>query len=191
MPEETWKDYPEFPQIYEISTFQRVRRKIGSTTTAGTKKSEGHILTPKKDWMGYIHFGLRVGGQKRVWRKRSRMMAITFIPPVKDKPLVNHKNGIKDDDRVENLEWCNRSENCRHSLDVLKNKKQIPPIHKGAAHPKARAILMYDFNGNFIKRYDTVAAAVREDISRRGADKVARGKQKTAGGYIWKYEKQN
>lgn len=56
----------------------------------------------------------------KAWRPH-RLVAMTYIPNPENKPFVNHLNGVRDDNRTSNLEWCTQSENARHSIDVLGN----------------------------------------------------------------------
>ena len=76
------------------------------------------VLTPKIDKDGYCEYGLTINGQLKYVRGH-RIIAETFLSNPNNKPTVNHKNGIKDDNRLINLEWSTYSENNLHRFRVL------------------------------------------------------------------------
>jgi len=117
---EVWRDVPGFEGWYQASSLGRVRsvdRYINQCNN-GTWCDvlyRGKILKPKVDKDGYERLNLRRLGMNAV----HRIVALTFIPNPQAKPQVNHINGQRADNRVENLEWCTNSENHLHAHHVL------------------------------------------------------------------------
>ena len=101
---------------HEVSNFGRVRK---STTK--------RLLHPGLNTYGYPHFSFKYGNKMKCITVH-RAVANAFIPNPQSKPQVNHKNGIKTDNRVDNLEWCTVSENINHAFrtGLWKSKKEIP-----------------------------------------------------------------
>jgi hypothetical protein len=74
------------------------------------------ILGTKVNRLGYKEVALSKNGKTRTVLLH-RLLAIHFIPNPDNLPCVNHKNGIKNDNRLENLEWCSRSYNTKHAYE--------------------------------------------------------------------------
>lgn len=78
-------------------------------------------MNPPKTPAGYFQIGL-YKNNVRYFIGVHRLVAEAFIPNPNNKTCINHKNGIRTDNRVENLEWVTYSENMKHSYSVLKRK---------------------------------------------------------------------
>lgn len=106
---EEWKDVLGYEGLYQVSDEGRIR----SICRQGNALPG--IRKPSLDKDGYLQIGLYDNGECRKW-KVHRLVATTFIPNPFSKPQVNHINGIKTDNRVENLEWVSDKDNKAHAI---------------------------------------------------------------------------
>ena len=143
---EEWKVILEADSCYLISNFGRIKSlsreiKIRYKHKGFTKEK---ILCFGKDKSGYNRIPLISNG-KRITFKVHRLVAKAFVPNPNNKPFVNHINGIKTDNRVENLEWCTASENTKHAynnglIKVSKSENHINAKLTGSQVLEIRAI---------------------------------------------------
>lgn len=103
------EQFKEIVPKYEVSTYGNVKSFM--------KNRKGRLLTPRHNKNGYLCVYIWIGGKPKLYAIH-RLVAQAFIPNPANKPEVNHINGIKSDNRVENLEWCTRSENRQHAYDT-------------------------------------------------------------------------
>ena len=110
------------------------------------KSPKGKILKQSLSNSGYYCLNIKNKGYFI-----HRAIAFAFIPIVKEKNFVNHKNGIKTDLRIENIEWCTKSENNKHAYDT--GLKKYRPLHYkgkcGINHNRSINILIngIEYNG--------------------------------------------
>jgi hypothetical protein len=129
MIEEIWKFHPKCIGYYLVSTFGRVKsveREIYREYKNGKKdmmKTKERIMKMTLTFDGYHQLCVRIEG-KVVCVRTHRFVAETFIPNLENKPEVNHKDGIKTHNFVDNLEWVTAKENVRHAFDTGLNNIQ-------------------------------------------------------------------
>lgn len=124
MKNEIWKKIPNY-SLYEASNMGYIK-----TFNWKNKKVE-KIMKPALDGSGYLRTMLK--GDDGIFHtiKMHRIIAKTFIPNPENKPTINHKNCIKTDNRISNLEWVSISENVKHAY------KQNCMTNKGECNPCA------------------------------------------------------
>ena len=136
------------------------------------KNSRGNIMDNYKvNENGYI----RVYIYNKTYALH-RLIALAFIANPENKCQVNHIDGNKINNSVDNLEWVTNKEN------------QIHKHQTGLGNNFTRKIVQYNLDNIFIKEHKSISSASKEiNISKSCISGVLRGKRKTAGGFIWKY----
>jgi hypothetical protein len=120
---EIWKNVVGYEDCYEVSNLGNVRsikRMVERTSPAGGKSFYTYNSKMLKTCItkkGYLRLGLHLNDVKNN-HQIHRLVASAFIDNPENKEQVNHKNGIKSDNRVENLEWVTNSENLKHSMET-------------------------------------------------------------------------
>lgn len=124
MEDEVWLDIQGFP-FYQVSNYGRIRsltKKVNHS--CGTATKDGKILRQHKTKKGYSCVGLTLNGKVKTKRVH-RLVALTFKENPDKKQTVNHKDGIKSNNNVSNLEWATNTENTRHAWKIGLCSKRI------------------------------------------------------------------
>ena len=131
---EVWKDIPQYEGLYQVSNIGRIKAlpRVRENHTHGVWIQPEQIMATRLNEDGYECVSLTKKNGKRKTEKIHRLVALAFIPNPERKSEVNHKNCIRDDNRVENLEWVTRKENISYTSKCgHKSKKKLRCIDTG------------------------------------------------------------
>jgi len=189
---EIWKNINGY-KYYQVSNLGRI--KTLSRKDIHKRKNQLIVRHKKEKRIkgilkssGYIQVNLFTNSKQYKCELVHRLVGKAFIKNFANKPMINHKDGNKQNNIISNLEWCNLSENIIHSYNVL---GAIPHTSGkiGVLHPKSKAVLQKK-DGKIIKRWDCASDAVREfGFDSGGITKACKGINKQHKGYEWEYEK--
>ena len=184
--EEIWKDIKDYEEKYQVSNTGRVKIKENITQRMNmgvlrNYKQKEIIMKPSENGYGYLKVGLNKNGKY----KNSyihRLVATAFLSNEDNLPQVNHIDGNKHNNCVNNLEWCTEKDNSIHARDVLKITSNTTGIND------IQSVIQIDRDtGVIVKEYDSMTQAQKETgIGHISC--VCRGKRKSAGGFFWKYK---
>lgn len=177
---ESWKKIPEFEGIYEASSNGRIRschRFIKAKKNNGTvycREIKSRILKQFVDKYGYLRVGLIKTNRKQTTTIAHRLVAMAFLKRKILSTQINHKNGIKTDNRICNLEWVTASQNVKHSFCVLgRHQKTSKPVI-GVSEKE-------------IVVFKSIKDAEKNGFTRELLSKCARGLRKSHKGFKWRF----
>lgn len=208
--DEVWKDIEGYEGLYQVSNTGEVK----SLNYRGNGESK--LLKQGTNKKGYKIVSLFKNGKGKSHRVH-RLVAMTFILNPNNYREVNHKDENKYNNNVDNLEWCNAKYNNNYGTRNKRASESLKGKHhsgetkkkiskkmkgennpnygkKGKDSPNSKPILMYDREGDFIKRFDSIGDANEHFGKARGCSVITsclRGRNKTAYGFIFIYADDN
>lgn len=166
--------------IYEISNTGLVRNtKTNRILKYGNKKR-------------YYTVALHQDGERKD-RYVHRLVAQAFLPNPNNLPYVNHLDHDVHNNNVNNLDWCTSSENARHSYENNRREEEYKTkrshVQQIMTNASKKAVIQYDLHNNLIAIYESGVEASRQTgVNSKGISAVCRGKRKTAGNFIWRFQ---
>lgn len=181
---EIWKDVVGYEGLYQVSNEGRVKTLNYKRT--GTER----IMRHETDKWGYFKLSLYKNGKMKSVRVH-RIVAQAFIPNPQNLATVNHKNEIKTDNRVENLEWLSDYDNRMYGTRLAR----ISIANKGKfvnRKDQSKTVLQFTKEGEFVAEFPSLKEVERQlGFNFGNLSNCCRGKIKHSYGYVWKYKEIN
>lgn len=180
---EEWRDVVGYEGEYQVSNCGNVKsmtRRVKTKNGCYAIKT-GKMLAKTLKKKGYLCVNLSSHGKAKCVEIQ-RLVAIAFLPNPNNYPCVNHKDENKENNSADNLEWCTYSYN--NAYGECRKKASESRING----KMSKRVYQYDMNMNLIGEYPSIAEVKR--VFGYNSSKIslcARGKRKSAYGYVWKY----
>lgn len=177
MNKEEWKGVKGFEGVYEVSNRGKVRSvdRVVINLAGNRRFLTGKELKQHLDKDGYYRVVLSKDG-KRHNAIVSRLVAHTFIPNPNKLPIVNHKDEIKTNNHVCNLEWVTSKQNVNYGTSVSRMMKTKGKAVKGVNVLTGEEVF-----------FQSASEAGRNGFTQGNLSACCRGEQSTHKGYIWEY----
>lgn len=172
---EIWKDIDGYEGFYQVSNLGKVR-SLDRYARNG-RFFEGKTLSSCDNGCGYLVVNLQVDGKNKMHTVH-RLVAKAFIPNEHNLPQVNHKDGDKSNNNIDNLEWCNNSMNMKHAYKIGLVERPF------GRKQRSKEIICVETGVHYIDSIEAGKAIKRNSSSIR---ECCRGERKTCGGYHWRY----
>ena len=186
---ENWKDIKGYEGFYQVSDLGRVksleRDVFNSRGIVYHLKEKILVQGSSKD--GYSLVCLSKNGKMKTM-KVHRLVAMAFLPNPENKPQVNHKDEVKNNNVVDNLEWCDISYNANYGTKIERQKQTFKDNCKSGKIKRVKKVFCVELNKTF-----DCAKRAEEELGIWGTliTKVCKGKAKTTGGFHWRYADEN
>lgn len=177
---EEWRDIKGYEGHYQISNLGRVKSLYFKNRQGKIFREK--ILKQNFDNMGYLFVGLSNNGTLKT-TKIHRLVAETFIDNPNNYKTINHINGVKTDNRVENLEWCTQKYNVQQAY-----KNGLGKGKKEWDSPLSKKVNQYTLDGEFIKTWACTKQIERElGFKNSNISACCNGRLVKAYNFIWRY----
>ena len=170
--EEIWKDIEGYEGKYQVSNMGRVK-------SFSLDKKDGKLLKPSPTTYGYLGVHLSLRNKERA-HYIHRLIAQHFIPNPENKKTINHIDGNKQNNGIENLEWATNLENNLHCIE-----NNMKPNHRSGRNYKGK-IQVFDGSGNLIDELSGHADMVSKGYDAGSVCRYIRGERKHSKGFIFK-----
>lgn len=169
--QEVWKPIPGYSGLYEVSILGRVKSLY---------RVKGLICKPRDNGKGYLYVQLYAQG-RGTKKYIHRLVVIAHIGAIPEGTEVNHKDGVKSNNTLGNLELLTHSQNLQHAFDT--------GLHGGHEPTNKRGVAAFcRCSGELVAVFESIADASQlSKTAPCGISNALAGKQETAGGFIWGY----
>lgn len=192
---EVWKDIKGYTGLYKVSNLGQVSRVIREKRGRGVHGfTKGGLLKQECCRNGYVRVALYLNGKSKHFLVH-RLVGIAFIDNPNNLPEINHKDEIKNNNTVENLEWCTGKYNSNYGTGKIRAvenrdiRKQVANTDYQAIAEKTRkSVKQLDLDGTLIKIWKYQKQVTKQLGIRQGSiSNCCIGRCHTAGGYKWEY----